>query len=64
MKREPDPIKIPKLQYSVYGYAVDKETYLKHLSTFGTPNQMTLEEVKKHEIVKPAKKCRAKKNRK
>lgn len=50
-KREADPTLIPQMQYNVYGMHVDKETYLKHMSTFGTPAQMTFEEIKKHEII-------------
>ena len=50
-KREPDPVRIPPMKCLAYGIEVDQETYRKYLSTFGTPNQMTLEEVKAHEIV-------------
>lgn len=50
-KREPDPIRIPPMKCLAYGIEVDQETFYKYLSTFGTPNQMTLEEVKAHEIV-------------
>ena len=49
-KREADPTIIPVMQYNVYGIRVDKKTFLEHMSTFGTKSQMTLEEVKKHEI--------------
>ena len=51
-KREPDPIRIPPMRNLAYGIEVDEETFRKYLSTFGTPNQMTLEEVKAHEIVR------------
>ena len=56
-KREPDPIRIPPMRNLAYGVEVDEETFRKYLSTFGTPNQMTLEEVKAHEIIheKPGK---------
>lgn len=50
-KREPDPIHIPPMKCLAYGIEVDQETFYKYLSTFGTPNQMTLEEVKAHEII-------------
>ena len=50
-KREPDPIRIPPMRNLAYGIEVDEETFRKYLSTFGTPNQMTLEEVKAHEII-------------
>lgn len=50
-KREPDPIRIPPMKCLAYGIEVDQETFSKYLSTFGTPNQMTLEEVKAHEII-------------
>lgn len=54
-KREPDPVRIPPMKCLAYGIEVDQETYCKYLSTFGTPNQMTLEEVKAHEIVREKK---------
>ena len=54
-KREPDPVRIPPMKCLAYGIEVDQETYRKYLSTFGTPNQMTLEEVKAHEIVREKK---------
>ena len=50
-KREPDPIRIPPMRNLAYGIEVDEETFRKYLSTFGTPNQMTFEEVKAHEII-------------
>ncbi len=50
-KREPDPVRIPPMKCLAYGIEVDQETFYKYLSTFGTPNQMTPEEVKAHEIV-------------
>ena len=54
-KREPDPVRIPPMKCLAYGIEVDQETFYKYLSTFGTPNQMTLEEVKAHEIVREKK---------
>ena len=54
-KREPDPVRIPPMKNLAYGIEVDQETFYKYLSTFGTPNQMTFEEVKAHEIIREKK---------
>lgn len=54
-KRTENDIYIPQMQYLAYGLEVDKDTCLKYLRTFGTPNQMTLEEVKAHQIIREKK---------